>query len=111
MQCQINGGVNGSHLFGTLCKSTGKDEYPDHKQDVLIGGTYRKLINPLIQFKPSSNSDSITGRNKESYGDRYFIKVINQNGSYQIKAEKYEQRAKCPPTAGTVLMNFFFSHN
>ena len=39
-----------SHLFGALCKSPGQNKDPDHQHDILIGGSYRELIDPLIQL-------------------------------------------------------------
>jgi len=90
MQCQIDGCINSSHLPGALCESSGKDEYPYHQKDILVGGSYGELVDTLVELQSSRNGNCVTGRHEESHSDGYFIKVINKNGSYQIKAEKDE---------------------
>ena len=90
MQCQIDGCINSSHLLGALRKSSGKDEYPYHQKDILVGGSYGELVDSLVELQSRCDGNCVTGRHEESHSDGYFIKVINKNGSYQIKAEKDE---------------------
>ena len=90
MQRQIDGGIDCTHLLCALGKSSGKDEYPYHQEDILIGSSYRELIDTLVQFQAACNGDGITGRDEESHCDRYFIKVVDEDGSYQIEAKEYE---------------------
>ena len=78
------------HLLGALCESSGKDEYPYHQKNILVGGSYGELVDSLVELQPPRNGNCVTGRHEESHSDGYFIKVINKNGSYQIKAEKDE---------------------
>jgi len=73
-----------------MSKGSGKNEYPYHQEDIFIGGSYRELIDTLIQFQAACNGDGITGRDKESHCNRHFIKVVDENRSYQIEAEEYE---------------------
>lgn len=90
MQRQIDGGIDCTHLLCALGKSSGKDEYPYHQKDILVGGSYGELVDSLVELQSSRNGNCVTGRHEESHSDGYFIKVINKNGSYQIKAEKDE---------------------
>ena len=57
---------------------------------ILVGGSYGELVDTLVELQSSRNGNCVTGRHEESHSDGYFIKVINKNGSYQIKAEKDE---------------------
>ena len=92
MQSQVDGGINSTHLFGTLRKGTGENEYPYHQEDILIGSSYGELVNPLVQFQAARDSNRVAGRNKKSDSDRYLVEVVDENGSYQIEAEEHEQR-------------------
>lgn len=78
------------HLLRTLGKSSGKNEYPYHQENILIGSSYRELIDTLVQFQAACNGDGITGRDEESDSDRHFIEVVDKNGSYQIETKEYE---------------------
>ncbi len=86
MQSQVDGGINSSHLFGALCESSGKDEYPYHQKNILVGGSYGELVDSLVEFQAARDSNGVAGRHEESHRDGHFIKVINKNGSYQVKA-------------------------
>ena len=88
---QVDGGINSAHLFGTLRKGTGENEYPYHQEDILIGSSYGELVNPLVQFQAARDSNRVAGRNKKSDSDRYLVEVVDENGSYQIEAEEHEQ--------------------
>ena len=48
MQRQIDGGIDCTPLLCALGKSSGKDEYPYHQEDILIGSSYRELIDTLV---------------------------------------------------------------
>ena len=91
MQSQVDGGINSTHLFGTLRTGTGENEYPYHQEDILIGSSYGELVNPLVQFQAARDSNRVAGRNKKSDSDRYLVEVVDENGSYQIEAEEHEQ--------------------
>ena len=91
MQRQIDGGIDCTHLLCALGKSSGKDEYPYHQEDILIGSSYGELVNPLVQFQAARDSNRVAGRNKKSDSDRYLVEVVDENGSYQIEAEEHEQ--------------------
>jgi len=54
---------------------------------VAESGSYGELVDTLVELQSSRNGNCVTGRHEESHSDGYFIKVINKNGSYQIKAE------------------------
>jgi hypothetical protein len=54
------------------------------------GTSYRELIDTLVQFQAACNGDGITGRDEEGHCDRYFIKVVDEDRSYQIEAKEYE---------------------
>ena len=86
MQCQIDGSIDCPHLLRTLSKSSGKNEYPYHQENILIGSSYRELIDTLVQFQAACNGDGITGRDKKSHCDRHFIKVVDEDRSHEIKA-------------------------
>lgn len=90
MQCQIDGGIDCPHLLGALRKSSGKNEYPYHQEDVLIGSSYRELVDTLVQFQAACNGDGIAGRDEKGHSDRHLIKVVDEDGSHQIEAEEYE---------------------
>ena len=91
MQSQVDGGINSTHLFGTLRKGTGENEYPYHQEDILIGSSYGELVYPLVQFQAARDSNRVAGRNKKSDSDRYLVEGVDENGSYQIEAEEHEQ--------------------
>ena len=91
MQSQVDGGINSTHLFGTLRKGTGENEYQYQLEDIFIASSYVDLVNPLVQFQAARDSNRVAGRNKKSDSDRYLVEVVDENGSYQIEAEEHEQ--------------------
>ena len=76
MQGQVYSGVDSSHLFGALCKRSGKDKYPYHQQYVLVTGADGELIDALFQLQSPRNGNGVAGRQQKSYRYRHFIEII-----------------------------------
>ena len=63
-----------------------KNKYPYHQQDILVSGSYGKLVNTLIELQSFGDSDCIAGGDQKGHCNRHFIKVVDQDRCYQIEA-------------------------
>ena len=45
---QVDGGINSTHFVWHFAQRTGENEYPYHQEDILIGSSYRELIDTLV---------------------------------------------------------------
>ena len=93
---KIDGSINGSHGFCRLGKGSGKDKYPNHQHDVGISGSRRVLQDAVVQRKPFGCGDGINRSYQERHGYGNFVKVVDDDGGYQVQAQKNDERHQCP---------------
>ncbi len=71
-----------------ICAKAPAMKIPYHQEDILLlAAPTEELVNSLFELQSPCDGNCVAGRDEESNGDRYFIKVINKNGSNQVEAK------------------------